>query len=229
MNIIYINSDSYRYDNLFDRASMPVNTPNLDAFSKRAVSMKNFYTGSFPTIPERTDMVTGRVGWTRYGWQAIELSSQNSFPKLLEKNGYATQLICDCPHLFNANFNRHFCGAVTIRGQEGDKPFLRMNYPIEDVMPREKTRTDHLWLDQNLANLHSWTNRNWRYERDTFPPRTAGMAVEWLEDNYKFNPFYLWVDFFDPHEPWDPPEYMAKKYDPDYDGIPMIHPNYAPN
>ena len=33
--------------------------------------------------------------------------------------------------------------------------------------------------------------------------------------------------FFDPHEPWDPPEYMVKKYDPDYDGTPMIHPNYG--
>jgi hypothetical protein len=41
-------------------------------------------------------------------------------------------------------------------------------------------------------------------------------------------PFLLWVDFFDPHEPWDAPEYMVRPYDPDYDGNePMLHPNYG--
>ena len=63
MNIILIVSDTYRYDNLFDRAAMPVRTPNLDAFAERAVSMEQFYTGSFPTIPQRTDMTSGRYGW----------------------------------------------------------------------------------------------------------------------------------------------------------------------
>jgi len=36
------------------------------------------------------------------------------------------------------------------------------------------------------------------------------------------------VDFFDPHEPWDAPEYLVRRYDPDYDGPPMLHPNYGP-
>lgn len=49
MNIILIVSDTFRDDNLFDRAVMPVRTPQLDAFSQRAVSMEPFYTGSFPT------------------------------------------------------------------------------------------------------------------------------------------------------------------------------------
>jgi arylsulfatase A-like enzyme len=68
---------------------------------------------------------------------------------------------------------------------------------------------------------------HWRREEDRFPPRTAGLAVEWLEENYRHAPFFLWVDFFDPHEPWDPPEYMVKKYHAEYSGIPMLHPNYG--
>jgi arylsulfatase A-like enzyme len=51
--------------------------------------------------------------------------------------------------------------------------------------------------------------------------------VEWLEENYQFHPFFLWIDFFDPHEPWDVPEYMVRRYDPDYAGPPMLHPNYG--
>ena len=61
MNIILLISDTFRYDNLFDRAAMPVSTPNLDAFADRAVSLERMYTGSFPTIPHRTDVTTGRI------------------------------------------------------------------------------------------------------------------------------------------------------------------------
>ena len=37
------------------------------------------------------------------------------------------------------------------------------------------------------------------------------------------------MDFFDAHEPWDPPEHLVARYDSSgYDGPPMIHPNYGP-
>jgi arylsulfatase A-like enzyme len=49
-----------------------------------------------------------------------------------------------------------------------------------------------------------------------------------LEENDGVQPFFLWVDFFDPHEPWDPPEYLVRRYDPQYEGTPMLHPNYGP-
>ena len=227
MNIILIISDTFRYDNLFDRASMPVSTPNLDAFAGRAVSLEGLYTGSFPTIPHRTDLTTGRFGWPWYPWQNLANSSRNNLPDLLRSHGYVSQLICDCPHLFNAGFQNSFSAAMTLRGQEGDMPFLWMNHPIEEVMPPEKTRPGARFLESNLADLHGWTNRLWRLEEDRFPPRTARTAVEWLEENYRHDSFFLWVDFFDPHEPWDPPEYMVRKYDPDYAGPPMVHPNYG--
>lgn len=229
-NIILIITDTYRYDNLEDRAEvMPVRTPELDAFAaEQATAVEGFYTGSFPTIPHRTDIATGRLGWPHYGWQPIELSGRNHIARMLNDKGYATQLICDCPHLFNAHFNPGFTAAYQTRGQEGDKALLHLNDPIETVMPREKTRLHPDFRGHHLADLHRWHNRYWRFEADTFPARTGDLAVRWLEENNEAGPFFLWVDFFDPHEPWDPPEYLVKRYDPDYDGIPMIHPNYGP-
>jgi len=227
MNIVLIISDTFRYDNLFDRAAMPVRTPNLDEFAGRAVSLSNMYTSSFPTIPHRTDLATGRYGWPWYPWQDCRMSSQNFLPSLLGQAGYVSQLICDCPHLFNAAFQHGFDGAVAVRGQEGDMPFLRMNHPIETTMPPDKTRSGRHFQGRNLPDLARWTNRLWYREVDRFPPQTAGLAMEWLEENYQGQPFFLWVDFFDPHEPWDPPEYMVRKYDPKCDGPAMIHPNYG--
>ncbi|HUT23652.1 MAG TPA: sulfatase [Sumerlaeia bacterium] len=229
MNIILLISDTFRYDNLFDRAkAMPVRTPNLDAFSERAVSLSNMFMASFPTIPHRTDVTTGRYGWPWHGWQPIDQSGKNQLPSILRPAGYVSQLLCDCPHLFNSRFQHAFDGAMAVRGQEGDKPFLRMNQPVRRVMPPEKTRHGVHFQGASLPDLATWTNqRRWYREEDRFAPRTARLTVEWLEENSQWDPFFLWVDFFDPHEPWDPPEYMVKRYDPDYDGTPMIHPNYG--
>jgi len=50
-------------------------------------------------------------------------------------------------------------------------------------------------------------------------------ACDWLERNHD-RPFFLYVDTFDPHEPWDPPKYYVDLYDPDYDGEEVIYPLY---
>jgi len=229
-NIILLISDTYRYDNLFDRAKRPVNTPCLDQFATdRATEVSSFITGSFPTIPHRTDVTTGRTGWPWYGWQDLKKSSRNAWPVMLRDKGYATQLICDCPHLFNSGFQHTFNAAYQTRGQEGDVPLLHLNDPIRNVMPAEKTRPGAPLKPHavTLADQHRWTNRYYTCEEETFCYRTSTTAVRWLEENYQAGPFFVWVDFFDPHEPWDPPEYMVRHYQDVYDGCPMIHPNYG--
>jgi len=229
-NIVLIITDTFRYDNLCGRcAAMPVRTPELSRFiAEGATEVHGFYTGSFPTIPHRTDIATGRLGWPNFGWQALlDHTHQNHIAALLGAKGYATQLICDCPHLFNARFQHGFDAAFQHRGQEGDKPLLHLNDPIREAMPQAKTRLRPLFRGHPLVDMHRWTNREWRYEAQTFPAQTGSTAVRWLEENHAAGPFFLWVDFFDPHEPWDPPEYLVRRYDPDYSGPPMLHPNYG--
>ena len=45
--------------------------------------------------------------------------------------------------------------------------------------------------------------------------------------NRKWDPFYLHLDIFDPHEPWDPPQWYVDRYDPGYEGREIIFPLYA--
>jgi arylsulfatase A-like enzyme len=63
-------------------------------------------------------------------------------------------------------------------------------------------------------------------EEDYFCARTMRDAAGWLEKNHGRQPFFLYVDTFDPHEPWDPPASYVKKYDPDYQGEDVIYPRY---
>ena len=229
-NIILLITDTFRYDNLFARAERPVRTPELNGFAQEmATAVEHFYTGSFPTIPHRTDVATGVLGWPHYPWQPLDVSGPNHAAQILKAAGYATQLICDCPHLFNARFQHGFDAAFQTRGQEGDRALLHLNDPVREVVPLAKTRQQNFWRGHPVVDFHRWHNREYQYEAETFVARTAGLVVRWLEENSRGGPFFLWADFFDPHEPWDPPEYLVRHYDPDYAGTPMLHPNYGPD
>lgn len=141
-NIVLLITDTFRYDNLGTRAARPVRTPELDRFcAERATAIEKFYIGSFPTIPQRTDLATGVLGWPHYGWQPLDLSSPNHIASLLRQAGYASQLLCDNPHLFTARFQYAFDAAFQHRGQEGDLALLHLNDPIPAVMSPSKTRT----------------------------------------------------------------------------------------
>ncbi len=61
-------------------------------------------------------------------------------------------------------------------------------------------------------------------EEDYFAPRTFKTAIDWLERHHG-EPFFLYIDTWDPHEPWDPPEHYVKPYYPDYAGE-IVDPNY---
>lgn len=229
-NIVLLITDTFRYDNLGQRAKRALRTPELDRFAgERATEIEQYYIGSFPTIPQRTDLATGILGWPHYGWQPLDLSSPNHIASLLRRAGYASQLLCDCPHLFNARFQHGFDAAFQHRGQEGDLALLHLNDPITGIMAPDKTRTRPPFRGHPLVDTHAWMNRQPRCEADLFPAKTGMTAIRRLEENYTANPFFLWVDFFDPHEPWDAPEYLVRRYDPDYVGPPMLHPNYGPS
>jgi arylsulfatase A-like enzyme len=49
--------------------------------------------------------------------------------------------------------------------------------------------------------------------------------MEWLERHYKED-FFLCIDTWDPHEPWEAPNYYVEQYWPDYDGE-IIQPRYS--
>jgi arylsulfatase A-like enzyme len=55
-------------------------------------------------------------------------------------------------------------------------------------------------------------------EEDWFSPRVFSGAMELIEAAKDQQPFFLVVDSYDPHEPWDTPEDYVSLYDDPYDG-----------
>ena len=57
-----------------------------------------------------------------------------------------------------------------------------------------------------------------------FAPQVFRIATQWVEANYRCDKFFMTVDSFDPHEPWDPPQYYRDLYYPGYRGKEVIMP-----
>ena len=71
MKIILILSDTFRYDHIGLNGAVQVDTPEIDQFIADSVFFERAYSGSFPTVPHRFDMLTGTFSFPFRGWESI--------------------------------------------------------------------------------------------------------------------------------------------------------------
>lgn len=222
MNLIIIVSDTLRRDHLGCYGNDWISTPNIDKFSKISLIFDSAYIGSFPTVPHRRDLFTGRFIFTYTDWSPLT-SEETVISEILGKHGYLSMFIADTPHTTapGYNYQRGFSAWLKIRGQEGD-PITTDPVDIKLPCSVHKLRNPER-VKQMLRN-----NLLRKSEEDYFCAQTMRQACMWLERNYK-EKFFLYVDTFDPHEPWDPPHYYVDMYDKNYNGEEVIYPVYGPS
>jgi arylsulfatase A-like enzyme len=196
-------------------------TPNLDRFARRAVRFDSHFVGSLPCIPARHDLLCGALDFLWKPWGSIELWEE-PITAALRRAGVTSCLISDHPHLFEVggeNYHTDFTAWDYQRGHESD-PW--------------RTRSDPSWVGApHFGRGHTAydDSRGWfRGEADFPGPRTLSAAATWLErDAPHHGRFLLFVDEFDPHEPFDTPEPYASMYDPEWEGPHLIWPPYTPS
>jgi arylsulfatase A-like enzyme len=198
-------------------------TPNLDRFAKRALRFDRHTTGSLPCMPARHDILTGSLDFLWRPWGSIELW-EDPVTYGLRLAGVKTMLASDHPHLFETggeNYHTDFNAWEYLRGHEGD-PW--------------KTRPDPTWVGtpalparEGPMHRHYDDSRTYFREELDFPgPKTMQFAANWLRDNAdSHDRFMLFVDEFDPHEPFDTPAPWANRYDEGWQGEQLIWPPYG--
>jgi arylsulfatase A-like enzyme len=207
VNFVFICIDTLRYDHLSCNGNDWIRTPNFEAFAREAVVFDNSYAGSFPTIPHRTDTITGRFGRPLHPWQPLAFDAV-TLPRVLAEAGWATALICDTPHLINGGhaFDFPFHAWHFERGNEVDRHLLddRDDYykSLRGPWPASKTYLQYMRNNRYRSLEEEWPS-----------PRTFRMAGDFVEMCKNRDKFFFWVDTFDPHEPWDPPEHYVRMYD----------------
>lgn len=220
-NAVVIVSDTMRRDALGAYGGRWVRTPHLDAFARAAVRLDRAFLCSFPTVTTRHDILTGQYTFTFKPWSPLDAGTV-TLQDALRGAGVATALVADTPHPFlrGYNYQRNFEFAHVQRGQENDE-YRGDPLPIRLPCRPEKLRRGDRVVTQYLRNVAGR-----RVEEDWFCARTMRSAAEWLEANHRRQPFFLYVDTFDPHEPWDPPRAYVERYDPGYAGEEVIYPRY---
>jgi arylsulfatase A-like enzyme len=223
-NAVLVIFDSLRKDHLGAYGNHQMSTPTLDTLAQGSLRFTRAHPDALPTIPARRAIHTGmRTLPSKVRWAPIP-KEQTTIAEILKKNGYHTALVTDTYHQFQMNFGRGFDAYLKIRGQERD-PYKDPSLVSEEEMRRrylifgkgEKAR-------QYLANVQGRR----KTEEDWFAPRVFLGAMEVLQEARRREHFFMVVDCYDPHEPWDPPEKYTRLYDPDgYEGNDPLNDKYG--
>ncbi|HME56229.1 MAG TPA: sulfatase [Candidatus Lokiarchaeia archaeon] len=234
--------DSLRKDHLGCYGNSWIKTPNIDRLASESLRFTNAFPECLPTIPVRRAIHTGiRTFGDRhyvrkkgdpvaaFGWAPVP-EDQSTLAEYLLAAGYRTAFFSDTYHQFkpSMNFTRGFNQWTFIRGQEND-PY-KTGPPIDDdaifdeILPEDSSYLQMAgFLERYLINVQERAS-----ERDYFPARVFSAATDWLKDNRDARKFFLCIDSFDPHEPWDPPESYRNLYlSPGYAGKKPITTKYG--
>lgn len=239
-NVVVVLFDTLNRHMLGSYGGTEFDTPNLDRFAReRATRFDRHVTGSLPCIPARHDILCGSLDFLWRPWGSMELWDV-PITRSLAQAGVTTMLVTDHPHLFEVggeNYHTDFYGWDYLRGHAGDA-WRTVPDPSWAGAPALPAHRYSWWWrraaaedpGEDVVDMSYDRSRTWFRREDDFPgPRTMRAAAAWLADESPHHDrWMLFVDEFDPHEPFDTPEPWARRYqDEPWDEPDLIWPPYA--
>lgn len=222
MRAIMVMYDSLRLDHLPCYGGNEIELPNFKRLAERAVTFDNSYVCSLPCMPARRELHTGRPNFLHRSWGPLE-PFDDSMPELLKNHGIYTRLVTDHNHYVEdggATYHPRYSTWECNRGQEGD-PWVGCASPEHRASPH--VAGDSSQMQAIVQSAHSrlfrqdLANRTRQVHTADYPQaRTFAQGVEFIENNSRYDNWFLQIETFDPHEPFNAPgEYIAKVFDPD--------------
>lgn len=228
-NVILIVTDSTRAD--FIGAYNPdslAKTPNIDALARRSLKFELAVPDAMPTGPVRRVLLTGMRGFpnrdwvlsppmpAEVGWTRI-LPHQPLLTDVLGRAGVATAYVTDNPFLIGPNYTNFRRTLDIARPDYSQGAYRAFNTPFRRPAPRsaiEKYLMPALSDTVEVRRLQDYVGWNSLYrigERNYSAARVLRGGIDALDDLKDRQPFFLGIDSFDPHEPFDaPPIYVRQ-------------------
>lgn len=216
-NILFLFTDDQQADLVGAFGNPHIKTPHIDRIVRDGVAFTSAYTmgGSSPGVcmPSRASLLTGRTLWNleNQGIWGFEISAKNkTLPEVFRDHGYLTFATGKNDPGKSGQFGRAYThgGRMLFQGMSS-----QFNPPIHDF------RQDGDYSKSKpvrTPGLHS-------------AEIYADTAIRFIEEHANgTQPFYAYVAFQTPHDPWQaPPEYHAM-YDPEKIPLPAsfmpLHP-----
>ncbi len=232
-NAIVVMFDSLQFNYLGCYGNTWIKTPNMDRLAREGVLFENCYTEGLPTVPCRRAMHTGRFTLPVNGWSPLTMED-TTIADLCWGRPIDTAIIFDAPPYRQPKFGytRGFDKVWFTHGHELDSAYYdgdplihydMMDFMDDEVLKNARKQLGEVAVEAQFHEISSYLKQMqyWKSAEDRYVARTIRKAVEYLEQVDRNKQFFLWVDSFDPHEPWNPPSvYMGDPcpYDPDYKG-----------
>lgn len=202
-NILIVMSDQQRAD-LRKACGYPLDTmPFLDSWAQGGTDFVNSYTPNPTCMPARVSMFTGRYSEShqvRTNHNAADVKYTRDLLDVLKENGYTTAL-CGKNHSHRKpeDFDFHeTCGHL---GYEGEA----------NTTPEEIGFADYL-VSTNHMEMHQPSPYGVQVQH---PYRNVSSALRFMDERDQEKPFFAWVSFAEPHNPYQVPEPYFDMFPPE--------------
>lgn len=233
-NILLITVDQMRFDHLGLAGVKGVRTPNLDRLGSEGIHFRRAYTPSPVCTPARVSLLTGQYP-SRHGAYSIGVSADPfpspALPLGLAEAGYDCSLFGKTHFVSRLDENRHLTGRDNTDSaffRQFDGPYCGFDFVRTcahhtiNGIPEGHYRA---WLEDQAVDFAPWfpdetgthdhsATGAWsipeRYHDSTW---ITDQAIAHLENNGADQPWFAWLSFNDPHEPFVCPEPWFSRVD----------------
>jgi arylsulfatase A-like enzyme len=195
-NLLLITIDTQRSDHVGCYRGVPVDTPNIDRLAREGVRFESCIAQVPTTLPSHTTIMTAtyptfhRVR-TNHGYRVRD--SLDTLAEVLRDRGYRTAA---------------FVSAFVLDTRFG----LDQGFDLYDCDLGHQSLLFTGLMKRTLSSM-AWRALFSMGERptDRVAGETTERALRWL-DHVSSGPFFLWIHYFDPHSPYDPPPPYRSRY-----------------
>ncbi len=229
-NIVLILADDMGYGDLGSYEAKNIKTPRLDELARQGARLTTFYANGPECSPTRTALLTGRYQQRAGGLEcAIGLGNVGRYPeaKALSDKG-ELGLPTDMSVLPTMLKERGYRTAIVGKWHLGEGDAYRpMTHGFDYAIGPLGGAVDYFHHTEPVGVfLGTMMEGNHDFYRQDKPHHRAGNymthlltneAVEWLNIQQKNEPFFLYVPYTTPHEPYqDADDYKPEKMNMDY-------------
>ncbi|MCC2686464.1 MAG: hypothetical protein K0R75_3363 [Paenibacillaceae bacterium] len=226
-NILFLMDDQHRFDYLGCMGAGFVRTPNIDSLAERGTLFTHCFTNSPLCVPSRVSLASGllpsRLGALDNG---VYLPPNiTTFYQRLRDNGYRVgcvgKLDLGKPDPYNGRYGDRPCayqwGFTHPEECEGKMHAGQSATPIGPyshyLQERGLLGDFHEDYKKRAKNGHSLCYWDSVLPTEAFADSYIGRrAAEWIDKAPDDYPWFYFVSFVGPHDPYDPPTEYADKY-----------------
>ena len=207
-NIILITMDTTRVDHLSCYGYHRNTTPNLDELAQESVVFTNAYATSPWTLPSHASIFTGMFSakhGSRYDWETM----QSNWPVSLNKN-YETMAEILAGHGYKT---AGVIGGFWVRPIFGlAQGFEYYDHELINVISDLEHFTLYRVLNRWISLEDVAARKGLNLSRIASQINT--IVFSWLKNNFRSS-FFLFINYYDPHHPYLPPEHFYLLFEED--------------